>query len=86
MVSSETGATMTARAASLHPADYGVFGVMLFVSLAIGLYHSRSGGRQRTTSDYHLGDRKLGVLPVAVSSTVTFLHAVTVLGIIVLPL
>ena len=43
----------------LHVADYIVFVLMLVVSVGIGIYHSLTGGKQRTTSEYLTGDRKM---------------------------
>ena len=45
----------------LHAADYAVLAVMLGVSMAIGLYYACRGGKQRTTSEFLMADRKLKV-------------------------
>ena len=63
-----------------HIADYIIFALFLLISVAIGLYHAFSGGRQRTTSEFLMGDRHLQMLPVAVSIIVSFANAILVVG------
>ena len=60
--------------------DYLIFILMLAISLAIGIYHACSGGRQRTTFEYLLGNRAMGIAPVAISLMVTNASALTLLG------
>ena len=63
-----------------HIGDYLVFvGVLLF-SLAIGLYHAFTGGKQRTTKEFLVGNRGLHVIPVTLSILVSFVSAILVLG------
>ena len=45
----------------LHPVDYAVLAVVLAVSMGIGLYYAFTGGRQRTTQEFLLADRRLKV-------------------------
>ncbi|XP_028404915.1 sodium-dependent multivitamin transporter-like [Dendronephthya gigantea] len=66
---------------SFHPVDYVVFGLMLLISAGIGIYHGCTGGKQRTTSEYLLGNRNMNTLPIAISLLVTFLSAITLLGV-----
>ena len=61
-------------------ADYCVFAVTIVVSLGIGLYYALSGGRQRTTSEYLMGNRQMKILPVALSLMVSFESSITMLG------
>ena len=63
-----------------HIADYVIFAVVLAISIAIGLYHAFSGGKQRTTKEYLMGNRELKTLPVALSILVSFVSAILVLG------
>ena len=63
-----------------HVADYVVFVLMLGVSAAIGVYFDRTGGRQKTTSEYLLADRKLRIIPTAASCLMSVLSAILVLG------
>ena len=66
---------------SFHPADYVVFGLMLLISAGIGIYHGCTGGKQRTTSEYLLGDRSMKTMPISISLLVSFLSAITLLGV-----
>jgi len=52
----------------------------LLISLAIGLYHALTGGKQKTTKEFIMANRSLGVIPAAISLLVSFLSAVTMLG------
>ena len=60
--------------------DYLIFSVMLCTSLGIGVYHAFTGGKQRTTSEYILGNRSMSMIPVAISLMVTKASALTLLG------
>lgn len=60
--------------------DYIVFILTIVVSLGIGIYYALSGGRQRTTSEYLVGNRKMAVLPVAISLLVSFESSIMMLG------
>ncbi|XP_071499449.1 sodium-coupled monocarboxylate transporter 1-like [Diadema antillarum] len=60
--------------------DYLVFAVMLLASAVIGIYAALTGGRQRTANEFHLGDRRVNILPVALSMMVTLKSAVSVIG------
>lgn len=61
--------------------DYVVLGVMLVISAGIGVYYRFTGGKQKTTQEYLLGDRSLSVFPVAVSLMASFMSAITLLGV-----
>ncbi|XP_078609883.1 sodium-dependent multivitamin transporter-like isoform X4 [Branchiostoma floridae x Branchiostoma japonicum] len=61
--------------------DYVIFGGMLAVTAATGLYHAFAGGGQRTTAKYLMADRSMFSLPVAISVLASFLSAVTILGV-----
>ncbi|CAH6786916.1 sodium-dependent multivitamin transporter [Phodopus roborovskii] len=60
--------------------DYVVFGLLLVLSLAIGLYHACRGWGRHTVGELLLADRKMGCLPVALSLLATFQSAVAILG------
>lgn len=61
-------------------ADLVVFGMLLLISVAIGLYHALSGGRQRTTQEFLMADRSMSCLPLALSLMATFQSAVAIVG------
>ena len=66
---------------SFHVVDYCVFAAVLLISLAIGLYHAFSGGKQKTKSEYLMGNRQMLLLPIAISILVSVISANTILGI-----
>jgi len=61
-------------------ADYVVFGVTIVLSLAVGLYQAFSGRKQHTTESYLMGNRRLQMLPVALSLLVSFESSILMLG------
>lgn len=60
--------------------DYLVFSITLAISAAIGIYYACTGGKQRTTAEYLLADRRMPAFPVALSIFATFIAAGTSLG------
>lgn len=60
--------------------DYVVFGLMILVSLLIGVYFAFKDKKRNTTSNYFLGDRKLKAVPVGLSFVVTFQSSILILG------
>jgi Na+/proline symporter len=60
--------------------DYAVLVGFLLISLGIGFYHSVTGGRQKTTQEFIMANRKLGILPTAISMFVSFQSAIMILG------
>jgi len=60
--------------------DYLILASFLLISLAIGLYHSLTGGRQKTTEEFIMANRRLQVLPTAISLLVSYQSAIMVLG------
>ncbi|XP_071451436.1 sodium-coupled monocarboxylate transporter 1-like [Hetaerina americana] len=61
--------------------DHLVFSVMLAASALIGVFFACHGGRQRTAEEFLVGDRKMGVLPIAMSLTASFTSGIMLLGI-----
>ena len=45
--------------ASLHWLDVFILGIFLLISIGIGVYHALTGGRQRTTAEFIMANRKL---------------------------
>ena len=63
-------------------ADYIVFAAMLLVSAGIGVWYGCGpGGKQTSTKEYLLADRSMRVIPVAISLLVSYLSAITLLGV-----
>jgi len=60
--------------------DYLILVTFLVISLGIGVYHSLTGGRQKTTSEFIMANRSLKVLPTALSLLVSFQSALLILG------
>ncbi|XP_077993904.1 sodium-coupled monocarboxylate transporter 1-like [Glandiceps talaboti] len=67
-------------AATFSAADYVVFSLVLVLSACIGLYHAFTGGRQKTTSEFLMADRKMRFLPVGLSLLASFMSAIALLG------
>ncbi|XP_001951358.1 putative sodium-dependent multivitamin transporter isoform X1 [Acyrthosiphon pisum] len=65
---------------ALGVADYVVFGIMLIMSASIGVYYRFTGGKQKTTQEYMLGDKNQSVLPVAFSLMASFITAISMFG------
>ena len=61
-------------------ADYIIFAVFLLISAGFVLYHACSGGRQRTTSEFLAGDRRLRTPPVPLSIVVSYVNGIIVIG------
>jgi Na+/proline symporter len=60
--------------------DYVILAIFLVISLGIGFYHSVTGGRQKTIQEFIMANRKLGILPTAISMFVSFQSAIMILG------
>ena len=63
-----------------HIADYIVFVISILISLGIGIFYALSGGRQRTISEFFVGNRTMAALPVAISLMVSFQSSIMMLG------
>ena len=61
--------------------DYAVFTIMLFISVAIGVYYALTGGKQKTTAEFLLANRKMMAVPVGLSLLASFMSAITILGV-----
>lgn len=72
----ETGIIRT-----FHIADYILFGIMLAVSVVIGLYYVIRDRKDHSTEQYLLGNRNMMVGPVALSMLSSFISAITMLGV-----
>uniref|UniRef100_T1JCV0 Sodium-dependent multivitamin transporter n=1 Tax=Strigamia maritima TaxID=126957 RepID=T1JCV0_STRMM len=61
--------------------DYVVFGIMLLISAAIGVYYRFTGGKQKSNKEYLLADKNMNVIPVGFSLMASFMSAITLLGV-----
>lgn len=52
---------------NFHNIDYVVFGALLMVSMAIGVYFGYFSKSEQTTEEYLLGGRKMKTIPIAIS-------------------
>ena len=59
-------------------ANYAVFGAMLLVSAAIGVYFWWKG--QKSTEEYLNASRSMGTIPMTLSLVASFMSAITLLG------
>ncbi|XP_071113062.1 sodium-dependent multivitamin transporter-like [Haliotis cracherodii] len=71
----QTGVTKT-----LGVVDFVVFGSTLSVALFIGIYYAIQSRHRQDPSDFLVAGRSMGILPVSLSLIVTFLSALTLLG------
>ncbi|XP_012235172.2 putative sodium-dependent multivitamin transporter [Linepithema humile] len=62
-------------------ADYLVIAIMLCISIGIGIYYRFSGGRQKTMEEYFVASRSMSIIPVAIALVVSFMSAITLLGV-----
>ncbi|XP_012938806.2 sodium-coupled monocarboxylate transporter 2 [Aplysia californica] len=74
--------TSTGTIRTFSTVDYVVLSVLMGLSAAIGLYHAIKDRIQKkeNMTEFLLGGRSMSVVPVALSLSVTFLSAITILG------
>ena len=60
--------------------DYVVFAISVAISVGIGIFHAMTGGRQKTTSEYLMGNRKMSIVPVTLSLIVSFESSIMMLA------
>lgn len=61
--------------------DYFVIAFCLLFSLFIGVYYATKGRKKSNNDELLVGSRNMGALPVAASILVSYLSAITILGI-----
>lgn len=54
--------------------DYSVFGTLLLMSLAIGLYFGFFSGDEDTTEEYLMGGHKMKTIPIAISMVARYIR------------
>ncbi|CAG7822275.1 unnamed protein product, partial [Allacma fusca] len=60
--------------------EYVVFGIVLALPAAIGIFHGCFGTKQNTTDAFLMGNRNLSAVPVAISLICSFISPITLLG------
>ena len=71
---------MTSRGTyEFHIADYIIFFIAIVGSFSIGVYHAIFK-QNSTPGEYLMAGRSLSVIPTAISITVSFISAISILG------
>ena len=65
---------------TFHAGDYAVFGCMLGLSAAIGIFYAIKDRRKNTTEEFLMAGRGMHPIPVAMSLLSSFISSVTVIG------
>ena len=60
--------------------DYVLFAITLVISAGIGVFFAIRDRHKHTAKDFLFGGKKMKIVPVALSLSVTFLSALTLLG------
>uniref|UniRef100_A0A1I8JBY3 Sodium-coupled monocarboxylate transporter 1 n=1 Tax=Macrostomum lignano TaxID=282301 RepID=A0A1I8JBY3_9PLAT len=76
----QNGMALERTSNSFHWADYVILVLSLLISCSVGIYFALSGGKQKTTAEYLMGDRSMRLVPVSVSLVASFLSAILILG------
>ena len=88
-VSKETTSIASGVAGPIYPKsnnrlstwDYSVVGALLVVSAFVGVYYGVIRGKQnQSQAAYFLGERQLGIAPVAMSLMASFFSALTLVS------
>ena len=58
--------------------DYAIFGIMLFISFGIGVYHATKN--TKNNEEFVMGSRSFSVIPMAISLCASFNSAYMILG------
>ena len=61
-------------------ADYTVFALVMAISIVVGIVGSFAGVRETNITQYFVGNRRLAMLPVALSMLMSRLSANSILG------
>ncbi|XP_077968319.1 sodium-coupled monocarboxylate transporter 1-like isoform X2 [Styela clava] len=62
------------------PVDFVIFGGILFASASIGVYFAYKDRKDQTTENYYFGSRNVSPIIVAMSLSVSYISALTVIG------
>ena len=55
--------------------DYVILGIIVGVSLAIGVFYGR---KKQDSKEYTTGKGQMGIIPVSLSLTVSYISAITI--------
>ncbi|KAL7286374.1 hypothetical protein TKK_0019328 [Trichogramma kaykai] len=61
--------------------DYLVIGIVMLISVCIGIYYRFTGGRQKTAEEYFSANKSMSIVPLGIALMVSFVSAITILGI-----
>lgn len=75
-----SAANMNEKGLGFVALDYVVFAITVVISIGIGIFHAMTGGRQKTTSEYLVGNRKMSIVPVTLSLIVSFESSIMMLA------
>ncbi|XP_055947002.1 sodium-dependent multivitamin transporter-like [Argiope bruennichi] len=64
----------------LSTADYAIILIFLLLSALVGIGAKLTGGKQKTTKEYFLADKKAPIILIISSTTATLLSAISMLG------
>ncbi|CAG7819260.1 unnamed protein product, partial [Allacma fusca] len=67
-------------AARFGAVEYILFGIVLALPAAIGVFHGCFGSKQNTTAQFLMANRKMTAAPVALSLICSFICPITLLG------
>ena len=65
---------------SFSPWDYVVFAMVLVISAGIGVFFGVVGKKKKTTKDFLMAGKSMGIFPVSLSLLASFMSAITLLG------
>lgn len=77
----QDGNRTSAESDSFGMVDYSVFGIMLSISLGIGIYFGFFGQSSKTTEEYLLGGRKMKTIPIAISLIASQLSGIAIMAV-----
>nr|XP_039254611.1 sodium-coupled monocarboxylate transporter 1-like isoform X1 [Styela clava] len=61
--------------------DFAIFGAVFILSATVGILFGYKDRKSKSTDNYYFGGRKISPIPVAVSIAVSFVSAITVIGV-----
>lgn len=71
---------MTSEDATFSWIDSLVFALSLALCAGIGVYYACTGGKQKTTEEFFVGNKRMSTIPVSLSLMASFISAIAVVG------